>query len=117
MGPDEYEKLRSVDRSTLEFKPEYDIHVTTVTEEYEAIAKALRSEGFRVTVVNIQDRLPPLLQVLRREPPDVVFNLVEHFRDDANLELNVAGLCELYGIPYTGSAPFSLALCQRKGLT
>jgi D-alanine-D-alanine ligase len=52
-----------------------------------------------------------------RSRPDVIFNLTEHFRDDAGLESAVAALLELYQIPYTGASSFCLALCRRKGLT
>ena len=34
VGDDVYEKLKDVDPKTLDFKPEYDIKVTTVLQEY-----------------------------------------------------------------------------------
>ncbi len=114
---DEYEKLKEVDPSTLEFQPEYDIHVATVTEEYDAIVKALRRSGFRARAVNIQDDVKRLERVLRRSPPDVIFNLIEHFRDDPSGETNVAALYELHRVAYTGAPPFALEVAQRKGLT
>ncbi len=117
VGEDEYEKLKDVDPATLDFKPEYNIHVTTAYEEYEALAKGLESEGFRVRTYNIEENLKRLQKLLSRNPPDVVFNLVEHFKDDAHLESSVAGLYDLYGVPYTGAPPFALDLCVRKGMT
>ena len=111
-----YEALKSVDPSTLGFVPEYDIAVATVAEEYEAIVKALRNEGFRVRPVNLREDLSRLERVVKRHPPDAVFNLVEVFHDDADLEPAVAGFLDLYRVPYTGAAPLSLALCRRKGL-
>ncbi|MBI4418268.1 MAG: ATP-grasp domain-containing protein [Ignavibacteriales bacterium] len=116
VGEDEYEKLKEVDPKSLAFKPEYDIHVATVLEEYEEIVKALQKEGYVVSLLNIEDSLDRLLELLNN-PPDVVFNLVEYFRDDPKLEHMVAGLYELFRVPYTGAPPFGLALCQRKGLT
>jgi D-alanine-D-alanine ligase len=117
VGEDEYEKLKTVDPATLPFKPAYSIHVSTVEEEYMAIVKGLDREGFRVRAVNIREDLRRLERVLKRQPPDVIFNLIEYFLDRPNLEGSVAGLFELYGIPYTGAPPFALSLCQRKGLT
>jgi len=116
VGEDEYEQMRQVDPETLGFKPEYDIHVSTVQEEYVAVVKALRKEGFRARLVNLEENLRKLQTLLSRNPPNVIFNLVEHFRDSSVLESAVAGLFELHGIAYTGGGPFSLALCQRKGL-
>ena len=111
-----YGRLKEVDPATLGFKPEYDIAVATVAEEYQAIVKALRKEGFRVRPVNLRDQLATLERVVRRHPPAAVFNLVESFHDDADLEPAVAGFFDLYRIPYTGASPLSLALCRRKGL-
>jgi D-alanine-D-alanine ligase len=116
VGEDEYEKIREIDPSSLDFVPEYDIHVSTVSEEYKAVARALRKEGYRVRTANIEENLEKLHGLLRRNRPDVIFNLVEFFRDDAKLEAQIAGLYELYGIPYTGASPFVLTLCQRKAM-
>lgn len=115
---DEYEKMKAVDPATLPFAPEYDIHVATVEEEYAAIVQGLRSEGFRVRAVNIREDIGRLERLLRRAPkPDVIFNLIEHFHDEATLESYVPALYELHRIAYTGAPPLALALCQRKGLT
>lgn len=117
VGEDEYERIRTVDPSTLDFKPEYNIHVSTIQEEYDAIVNALRTEGFRARAVNIQENLKKLESLLKRNPPDVVFNLIEYFHDESKLEAMIAGLYELYQTPYTGAPPFTLGLCQRKGFT
>lgn len=115
-GDDVYEQVQRVDPGRLGFQPEYDIRVATVEEEYKAVARALRREGYRARVYNLREDIRRLERVLKRNPPDVVFNLVEHFRDDPALEPHVPAMFELYGIPYTGAPPFALRLCQRKGL-
>ncbi len=117
VGEDEYERLRTIDPSTLDFTPEYPIHVATIAEEYQAITRGLRNEGFRAREVNLKDDLGRLHGIVSRHRPDAIFNLTEHFRDDAGLESAVAALLELYRIPYTGASAFGLALCRRKGLT
>jgi D-alanine-D-alanine ligase len=117
VGDDEYERLKDVDPKSLEFEPEYDINVPTVIEEYEAVAKALRREGYRATAYNIREDLSRLQRRLKRNPPDVIFNLVEFFDDDPELEPDMVGLYELYRIAYTGSTAFTLTLCQDKPLT
>jgi D-alanine-D-alanine ligase len=78
--------------------------------------KALQQVGFRTRAVNVREDLSKLERLLRRNPPDVIFNLVEHFHDDAELEPNVAALFEMHRVPYTGAPPFALALCHKKGL-
>jgi len=116
VGDDEYEAMKSVDPATLDFKPEYDIHVSTVFEEYNAIVKALRKEGFRARSYNLREDIRRLQRLLGSNPPDVIFNLVEFFHDDPKLEAQVAGMYDLYHVPYTGATPFALNVCQRKGL-
>ncbi len=116
-GEDIYEKIREVDPDTLGFEPEYDINVATIAEEYEAIADALQDEGYKVSILNINEDIQNLTDLLQNNPPDVVFNLIEFYRGDSALEYLVAGLFALYGVRYTGSKPFNLALCQRKGMT
>jgi D-alanine-D-alanine ligase len=116
-GDDVYEKIREIDPQTLDFEPEYDIKVATVTEEYEAIANALKKQGYKVILLNIKDDIQILIDLIKINPPDVVFNLIEFYRDDPNVEYLIAGLFNLYGVRYTGARPFTLALCQRKGMT
>lgn len=117
VGEDEYEQMKQVDPESLGFTPQYPIGVSTVLEEIEAIVSALKKEGFRARAFNVQDDFARLQQALRRKAPDVIFNLIEFFHDNSKLEAMVAGLYELYKIPYTGAPPFALSLCQRKGLT
>lgn len=118
VGEDEYELLKTADPDQLDFVPEYNINtVATVNEEYHAIAAALQSEGFSVRIFNIKENINRLSSLLQRNPPDVIFNLVEFFHDSQFLESSVAGLFDLYSIPYTGASPLSLALCLRKGFT
>jgi D-alanine-D-alanine ligase len=116
VGPDPFEAFREVDPTTLDFVPAYPLAVATVQEEYDSLAAGLQAEGFTVRSVNLRERLTPLHALLRKDPPQVVFNLVEFFRDDAALEASVAGVYDLYGVPYTGAPPFALSLCRRKGL-
>ncbi|MFL5593418.1 MAG: D-alanine--D-alanine ligase [Gemmatimonadaceae bacterium] len=53
---------------------------------------------------------------LREVKPDIVFNIAEGFRG-VNREAHVPAICEFYGIPYTGSDPFTLTLCLDKAKT
>lgn len=116
VGDEGYDQLKEVDPASLGFTPEYDIAVSTVAEEYEAIVDGLKKERFQVRGVNLAEDIKILERLVRRSPPDVVFNLVEGFHDDADLEPAVAGYLELYRIAYTGAPPIALANCRRKGL-
>src|SRR3954471_1085357 len=53
---------------------------------------------------------------LRQTGPDIVFNIAEGFRG-VNREAHVPAICEFFGIPYSGSDPFTLTLCLDKAKT
>ena len=121
VGEDEYETLRLKIRNGEVDSPTGDIKdlesIATVREEISAIVGSLRSAGFAARAVNIGDNFDTLFAALTSPRPDVVFNLVEFFNNSARLEDRVAALYDLLKIPYTGSPPMTLAICQRKGLT
>jgi D-alanine-D-alanine ligase len=50
---------------------------------------------------------------LRQTKPSIVFNIAEGFYG-VNREAHVPAICEFYGIPYSGSDPFTLSLCLDK---
>ena len=53
---------------------------------------------------------------LRRERPDIVFNIAEGWRG-VNREAHVPAICEFFGVPYSGSDPFTLSLSLDKART
>jgi D-alanine-D-alanine ligase len=53
---------------------------------------------------------------LRATQPDIVFNMAEGLRG-ANREAHVPAICEFFGVPYSGSDPFTLSLCLDKART
>jgi len=116
-GDDEYEKLKEVDPKTLDFNPVYKIDVATIAEEYDAVRKGLDEAGFRSKLVNAEDDFKKLHKAFARTRPDVIFNLVEYFHEDPELEAPVAGYFDLMRIPYTGAPMGALILCQKKGFT
>jgi D-alanine-D-alanine ligase len=55
-------------------------------------------------------------EMLRETKPDIVFNIAEG-QKGVNREAHVPAICEFYGIPYSGSDPFTLSLCLDKART
>lgn len=84
---------------------EYDIH------------RALLEAGYDSRLLGIYNDIRPLLDGLAAQQPDLVFNTCEAFRKDSAMEMNVAALLDLLGVPYTGSAPAALLLGRDKVLT
>jgi len=78
----------------------------------DAVARALARHG-EVIRLEARDDFP---ERLRAERPDIVFNIAEGLRGP-NREAHVPAICEFYGVPYSGSDPFTLALCLDKART
>ncbi|MDB4882029.1 MAG: D-alanine--D-alanine ligase, partial [Gemmatimonadetes bacterium] len=81
-------------------------------ETIDAVARALARHG-EVIRLEARDDFPQQLRELR---PDIVFNIAEGLRGP-NREAHVPAICEFYGVPYSGSDPFTLALCLDKART
>ncbi len=79
----------------------------------DAIAKAIESHGHTVLPL---EATPDLPHALVGAAPDVVFNIAEGLRGRGR-EAQVPALCELLGIPYSGSDPTTLSICLDKALT
>ena len=55
-------------------------------------------------------------QRLREVRPDIVFNMAEGLTGQ-NREAHVPAICEFFGVPYSGSDPFTLSLALNKART
>ncbi|MBK7538441.1 MAG: ATP-grasp domain-containing protein [Myxococcales bacterium] len=115
VGEDEYEALAEQGPVALSWNPEQTAaEVGTVQDEIDAIVEACRKSGYVTSETNIADDFDRLSEAVRKFRPDVIVNLVEFFNDEAAQEAYVAGLFDLWRIPYTGSPPLTLLTCQRK---
>ena len=84
-------------------------------EEIGAVETAVRSLGHQCFVVAIRDEIFTVIHWLKEIHPDVVFNLCESVYGNSCWEMNIPALLDLFHIPYTGSPPLTLGLCQDKG--
>jgi D-alanine-D-alanine ligase len=100
----------------LGFKPYFDIEQSDPIAEYENIAKILRSAGHNAYIINLLDDLDKFLNDYQKNSPDVIFNFVEIYKDNAQLEMSFAGLMEMMKIPFTGASSIALGTCQNKTL-
>lgn len=77
-----------------------------------AVERALAGFG---DVIRLE-ATPEFPQRLREARPDIVFNMAEGLTGQ-NREAHVPAICEFYGIPYSGSDPFTLSLALNKART
>jgi D-alanine-D-alanine ligase len=86
-----------------------------IIEEIGAVENAVRTLGHQCFVMAIHDEILTVMHWLQEIRPDVVFNLCESVYGNTCWEMNIPALLDLFRIPYTGSPPLTLGLCQDKG--
>ena len=71
------------------------------------------AEGYAAMAMPIFDICRDIPKIMDLNP-DILINLCEGYRGNSQDEMNIAGLWELLGLPYTGNTPSTLALAQDK---
>jgi D-alanine-D-alanine ligase len=87
-----------------------------ILEEMEAIAHAIESGGHEVSIFSVDDDIHRLIDLLDHDRPDAVFNLCEAVLGRAELEMPIAGIYELFDIPYTGAPALTLGIALNKAI-
>jgi D-alanine-D-alanine ligase len=99
--------------ATIAIDPAQDIYAEWDSPAtIDAVAAALAGCGDVIRLEATED-FPARLRAAR---PDIVFNIAEGLHG-TNRESHVPAICEFFGIPYTGSDPFTLSLCLDKART
>ena len=94
------------------------VDVSSVAASARAIHDALVANGYTSQLRGMHGiDVFEVLAKLRAERPDLVFNLCESMESDARNEPTLAGLFDLFGIPYTGADLLGLASCLHKHRT
>lgn len=83
-------------------------------EEVGAVEESLCEAGYHPYIFSVEHFTKEIVETLEGISPRFVFNLFEEIDGNPEMEIYMAGLLELMGIPYTGSAPFALALALDK---
>lgn len=85
-----------------------------ILETVEDTFKVLKAAGFETRRLGINYDPQPLLDELKRNPPDAVFNLFEGVPTQPGTEVSAAALLEWLNIPFTGCPSPALALGRDK---
>ena len=81
------------------------------------IYNALIANGHQVTLLGLFNDINILLEEVKENKPDIIFNAAEVFDQKSYLDKNVVGVIEMLGIPYTGASVTSLLVCGDKALS
>ena len=81
------------------------------------VMAALGALGHTAEHLAIFDDLDLVRQKLENFAPDVLFNLVEQFKNNPGFDQNIVSLLEMQGVPFTGCGATGLVLCKHKGIS
>ena len=81
------------------------------------VMNALGAMGHTPEHLAIYDDVDLLRQKLEMCAPDVLFNLVEQFRNKSEFDQNIVSFFEMQGLPFTGCGSTGLTLCKHKGIS
>jgi len=80
------------------------------------VANALKTLEYPYEMLGLCDDLAVLEQKKASFQPDIIFNLVERFKNSSSHEADFAAHLQLLGMPFTGCGPTPMMLCKNKGL-
>src|SRR6266480_1171044 len=81
------------------------------------VMNALGSVGHTAEHLAIYDDVDLVRQKLETFAPDVLFNLVEQFRNKPEFDQNIVSFFEMQSLPFTGCGSTGLTLCKHKGIS
>jgi D-alanine-D-alanine ligase len=84
-----------------------------LTSDANTIAATLGERGYRTTFLDFNNPFEAVRQIQDLKV-DIIFNLCERINHSGLLEPHAASLLDILQVPYTGSNPFTLALCLDK---
>lgn len=85
-----------------------------VLHEMESVQRALKPSRHETKIVPVAIDVHKLIDELKNDRPDLIFNLCESLDGDPTQEMNVASLFEILKIPYTGSRALTLGIALNK---
>ena len=97
-----------------------DLSKEMKTEEWQTEANvmaALGELGHTAEHLAIFDEVDLVRQKMESFAPDVLFNLVEQFKNNPGFDQNIVSLLEMQGVPFTGCGSTGLTLCKHKGIS
>jgi D-alanine-D-alanine ligase len=97
-----------------------DLSEEMKTEDWQTEANvmaALSELGHIPEHLAIFDDVDLVRQKMESFQPDVLFNLVEQFKNNPGFDQNIVSLLEMQGVPFTGCGSTGLILCKHKGIS
>jgi D-alanine-D-alanine ligase len=81
------------------------------------VMAALAKLGHTAEHLAIFDDVDLLRQKLETFAPNILFNLVEQFKNNPGFDQNIVSFFEMQSLPFTGCGSTGLTLCKHKGIS
>src|SRR5437867_12029826 len=81
------------------------------------VMAALGKLGHTAEHLAIYDDVDLVRQKLEAFAPDILFNLVEQFKNKPGFDQNIVSFFEMQELPFTGCGSTGLTLCKHKGIS
>lgn len=97
-----------------------DLSEEMKTEDWQTeanVMSALKELGHIPEHLAIFDDVDLVRQKMESFQPDVLFNLVEQFKNNPGFDQNIVSLLEMQGVPFTGCGSTGMTLCKHKGIS
>ena len=97
-----------------------DLSEELKTEDWQTEANvmaALNEIGHTAEHLAIYDDVDLVRQKMETFQPEILFNLVEQFKNNPGFDQNIVSLLEMQGAPFTGCGSTGLTLCKHKGIS
>ncbi len=97
-----------------------DLSEEMKTEDWQTEANvmaALSELGHIPEHLAIFDDVDLVRQKMESFQPEVLFNLVEQFKNNPGFDQNIVSLLEMQGVPFTGCGSTGMILCKHKGIS
>ncbi len=96
------------------FYQEYPNQTPTHDEVVDHVEEALLSRNYQVSLLPINQSIDRITNGVKEVKPDLIFNLVETFRNNDRFDSNVTALIEMLKVPFTGATSGGLFLSNDK---
>lgn len=98
-----------------EYFPTEEQYITEkdALDDAQVIAERIKGLGYKVALYPGNDSL---IENLKKDKPDVVFNFVDSVKGNEYLSSTIPGILDIMDLPYVGAGILGLALCYNKFL-
>lgn len=86
-------------------------------DERDVLHTLEKRRGLKIEALGVYNDLKGILHRISQDQPDLVFAMVESFKNDRKLGTYIPSVLELLTIPYTGANPQAMSLCRDKAQT